>query len=181
MNILPTPLSGLYVVATTPAVDDRGRFERIFCADELAAIRPGLHFPQINLSRTDRRGTVRGMHFQAAPGTDGKLIRCVRGRVFDVAVDIRRSSPTYLRWHAVELGEDGPQLFIPEGFAHGFQALTDDVAMVYMHTAAWNRDLDRTLPHDDPALAIAWPLPVTRISAKDRTAAPITTDFEGLP
>lgn len=181
MKLLPTPLVGLTLIETSPISDERGSFVRVFCDDELAAIRPGLRFPQINLSVTRHRGTVRGMHFQYPPAAEAKLIRCVRGKVFDVAVDLRIDSATYLHWHAVELDASAPlQVFIPEGFAHGFQALSDDAQLIYMHTAQWSREHEGTLRHDDPALAIAWPLPVLHVSAKDRSAPLIDADFAGI-
>lgn len=169
MKFRSTPLAGLSLIETIRVEDERGQFSRLFCEDECATIQPGLHWRQINLSRTYDKGTVRGMHFQYPPATEAKLIRCLRGRVFDVAVDLRVESPTYLCWHGVELDEDGAtQFFIPEGFAHGFQALTDDAQLLYLHTAAWSREHEGGLRHDDPAIAITWPLPVTRISTKDR-------------
>jgi dTDP-4-dehydrorhamnose 3,5-epimerase len=177
---LPTPLAGLTVIETCPVGDERGRFVRVFCEAELARLRPGLHFTQINLSTTHQLGSVRGMHFQAAPMAEAKLIRCLRGRVFDVAVDLRAGSDTFLHWHGVELAADGErQIFIPEGFAHGFQALTDDVQLLYMHTSAWSREHERGLRHDDPRLAINWPLPVTLVSTKDRSAPLLDGRFEG--
>lgn len=181
MRLHPTPLGGLTVIETAPIGDARGRFVRIFCEGELDALRPGLHFTQVNLSTTRHRGAVRGMHFQRAPMAEAKLIRCLRGRVFDVAVDLRAGSPTFLRWHAVELSADGQdQVFIPEGFAHGFQAMDDDVQLLYMHTVAWSREHEGGLRHDDPRLAIEWPLPVTQVSDKDRAAPLLDDGFAGL-
>lgn len=169
MKFHATPLAGLTLIETTRVEDERGQFSRVFCAAECAAIRAELHWTQINVSRTYRKGSIRGMHFQHPPATEAKLIRCLRGRVFDVAVDLRAGSPTFLRWHGVELDEHGNfEFFIPEGFAHGFQALTDDAQLLYLHTAAWNREREDGLRHDDPAIAITWPLPDTQISAKDR-------------
>lgn len=181
MKLLPTPLIGLTLIETSPIRDERGSFVRVFCDDELEAIRPGLRFHQINLSVTQHRGTVRGMHFQYPPAAEGKLIRCVRGKVFDVAVDLRVDSTTYLHWHAVELDANAlVQVFIPEGFAHGFQALSNDAQLIYMHTARWSREHEGTLRYDDPMLAIAWPLPVLHVSTKDRSAPLIDADFTGI-
>ncbi|MEY2151752.1 dTDP-4-dehydrorhamnose 3,5-epimerase [Rhodanobacter sp. 115] len=169
MKFHPTPLTGLTVIETTPIADERGQFSRVFCATECAALQHDLHWVQVNVSRTYNKGTVRGMHFQYPPAAEAKLIRCLRGRVFDVAVDLRADSPTFLRWHGIELDGDGAtQFFIPKGFAHGFQALTDDAQLLYLHSAAWNREMESGLRHDDPALAIDWPLPVAQISDKDR-------------
>jgi dTDP-4-dehydrorhamnose 3,5-epimerase len=181
MIVHRTSLAGLTVLETLPVQDERGRFVRIFCEQDYGAIRPGLHWPQINLSQSSRMGTVRGMHFQHPPSAEAKLIRCLRGRVFDVTVDLRVGSPTFLRWHAVELSEDGPmQVFIPEGFAHGFQALTDDAQLLYLHTASWSREHEGRLRYNDPALAIDWPLPVTQVSDKDRDAPLIDDSFTGV-
>ena len=181
MTLHATPLVGLTLVETVPVADERGRFVRVFCQAELAALRPGLHFPQLNLSTTFQRGGVRGMHFQRPPAAEAKLIRCVRGCVFDVAIDLRAGSPTFLRWLGVELAEDAPvQVFIPEGFAHGFQALSDDAQLLYMHTAPWSREHEGGLRHDDPRLAIDWPLPVAQVSERDRAHPLLDDSFAGL-
>lgn len=169
MKFHATRLRDLIVVESTRVEDERGQFSRVFCETECAALRPGLHWVQINVSLTYTKGTVRGMHFQYPPAAEAKLIRCVRGRVFDVAVDLRADSPTYLHWHGLELDESGTsQFFIPEGFAHGFQALTDDAQLLYLHSAAWDREKEGGLRHDDPSIAITWPLPVARVSDKDK-------------
>ncbi len=178
MKFHSTPLTDLFVIETTPARDTRGEFSRIFCDAEFAGIQSNLYWSQINISRTHRRGTVRGMHFQYPPASEAKLIRCVRGCVFDVAVDIRANSPTFLQWHGVELSEDKPsQYFLPEGFAHGFQALTDDVQLLYLHSASWDRQHEGGLRHDDPLLAIKWPIQVSQVSEKDRSL-PLLADIE---
>jgi dTDP-4-dehydrorhamnose 3,5-epimerase len=181
MKLHATPLTGLTVIETNAIADERGRFSRVFCEDALRALRPGLHFPQINVSETFHRGTVRGMHFQRPPAAECKLIRCLRGRVFDVAVDLRPRSPTYLHWHSVELADDShTEVFIPEGFAHGFQALTDDVQLLYLHTARWSREHEDRLRPDDPTLSIAWPLAVARLSDADGTARLLDDGFVGV-
>jgi dTDP-4-dehydrorhamnose 3,5-epimerase len=181
MKFHSTPLAGLILIETAPIQDERGRFTRIFCETECAELRTNLHWAQINVSSTSYKGTVRGMHFQYPPAAEVKLIRCLQGRVFDVAVDLRADSPTFLHWHGVELSETGPiQFFIPAGFAHGFQALTDNVQLLYLHTTAWNRRYEGTLRHDDPALSIAWPLPVTHVSEKDRNTSLLDGTFTGV-
>ena len=181
MKILPTPLAGLHEIRITPASDTRGQFTRLFCEQELALLRTNLHFTQINLSETRKRGTLRGLHYQTPPAAEAKLIHCLRGRVFDVAVDLRMDSPTFLCWHAIELGEDSHNaVFIPEGFAHGFQALTDDVHLLYMHTAPWTPACEAGLRHDDPHLAIDWPLAGSAMSDRDRGYAPIDESFVGV-
>jgi len=181
MKIHRTPLADLMLIETTPIQDDRGQFVRVFCETQCAELRPGLHWAQINVSSTLHKGTVRGMHFQYPPAAEAKLIRCLKGRVFDVAVDLRADSPTFLRWHGVELSEDeSMQFFIPEGFAHGFKALTDDAQLLYLHTAAWNRQHEGALRHDDSALSIAWPLAVTQVSEKDRSTPLMDEHFAGI-
>lgn len=181
MKCLATPLQDLYEIRHTPTVDARGRFTRLFCEQELAAIRPNLHFTQINLSQTRGRGVVRGLHYQTPPAAESKLIRCVRGRVFDVAVDLRAGSPTFLQWHAMELSDDNDRaVFIPEGFAHGFQALTDEADLMYMHTSSWTPACEAGMRHDDPRLSIAWPLAATGLSDRDRSYDPIDAGFAGL-
>ncbi|MDN3921589.1 dTDP-4-dehydrorhamnose 3,5-epimerase family protein [Roseateles violae] len=182
MRFHPTPLAGLWLIETEPRGDARGHLTRLFCEREFAAIRPGLHFTQSNLTLTAQRGTVRGMHYQRAPALEAKLLRCLVGAVHDVVVDLRASSPTFGRWHAVELSQDNQrQLLIPEGCAHGFQTLTDGVQMLYQHTAAYDPGCEGGLRHDDPRLAIAWPLPVSLVSERDRGHPLLDDSFKGLP
>jgi dTDP-4-dehydrorhamnose 3,5-epimerase len=181
MRLHPTPLPGLTVIETLSSGDERGRFSRIFCDSLLAPLQHGLHFAQVNLSETRDRGTVRGLHCQRPPAAEAKLVRCLKGRVFDVAVDLRAGSPTFLQWFGVELDARQPlQIFIPEGFAHGFQALEEDVELLYMHTAAWNPDAEFRLRHDEQRIGIRWPIPVTRLSDADRNAPPLPTSFHGI-
>ena len=179
MKPSPTQLEGLYEIDHASVADARGQFSRLFCEQEFEVIRPGLHFTQINLSETKQKGTVRGMHYQTAPAAEAKLIRCLRGRIFDVAVDIRAGSSTFLQWHGVALTAEGPTVFIPEGFAHGFQTLTDDVQLLYMHTASWTPGCEAGLRHDDPRLGIVWRLPPALISDKDRRYPLIDGKFVG--
>ncbi len=168
MRLNESPLSGLWEIGTAPRGDARGHFTRIFCADEFAVIRPAVRFVQVNHSVTALRGTVRGLHFQQAPNAEAKLIRCLRGAVFDVAVDLRPGSPTYGKWHGLELSAHNErQLFIPEGFAHGFQALTDDATLLYQHTTPYSASAESGIRYDDATVAISWPLPVTLISDRD--------------
>lgn len=173
MKFSQTPIAGLWEIETLPLADARGSLRRLFCEQEFAAMgRPDLRFRQSNLSHTARRGTVRGLHFQHAPALEAKLIRCLAGSVFDVVVDLRPDSPTFLRWHSLLLhGDEEVQLFVPEGCAHGFQTLSDDVQMLYQHSVCYSPADEDGLRHDDPALAIAWPLPITEVSARDRQHA----------
>jgi dTDP-4-dehydrorhamnose 3,5-epimerase len=142
----------------------------------------GLRDPvvQINHTATGHRGTVRGMHFQRPPHAEDKFVSVVRGEVFDVAVDLRRNSPTFRQWHAEHLSADnGRSLLIPKGFAHGFQTLTDDCELIYLHTARYAPDAEGGLDPLDPMLAIEWPLTVTDLSARDRAHPPLSSNFDG--
>lgn len=148
--------------------DNRGFFARIWCADELAAEGLCPRIAQINLSFTARRGTVRGIHFQRGEGAEERVVRCVRGAVLDIAVDLRAGSPTFGRWTAARLdAENRTALYIPKGFGHAFQALTDDVEMVYIHSTPYRPDLLGGVRFDDPDVAIDWPLPPVEISDRD--------------
>jgi dTDP-4-dehydrorhamnose 3,5-epimerase len=170
LDVQPLPLDGLCLVTRHRHGDDRGSFSRVWSAEALAE-----HgFPngpvQVNHSITTRRGTIRGLHFQLPPHMETRLVSCIRGEILDVAVDMRPESPTYLRWHAERLSADnGRALLIPEGFAHGFQTLTDDCEIIYCHSKAYTPDAESGLPYDDPMLAIPWPLPVTVLSDRDRS------------
>ncbi len=178
----PLPLAGLLRVRRQRLGDARGFLSRLFCADELAAA--GWHGPvaQINHTRTLRRGCVRGLHFQHAPHAETKLVSCLRGEVFDVAVDLRDGSPSYGRWHAEILGADnGMALLIPQGFAHGFQALSDEVELVYCHSAAYVPAAEGGVHPLDETLAIRWPLPVSELSARDQAHARLAAAPQGSP
>ncbi len=179
-DLLDTPLAGLKEMTRKPLLDSRGYFERFFCETELARVLEGRSIVQINHSMTAAAGTVRGMHFQTEPHAEMKIVSCVRGAVFDVAVDIRKSSPTYLQWHAVRLTEDNHRtLVIPEGFAHGFQALSEHSELIYLCTAAYSPEADSGLSPVDPALSIEWPMPITLMSDKDRQHPPIAAEARG--
>ncbi len=181
MKLHCTPLQGLCLVESDPRQDERGRFERVFCRESLAALHPGLQVAQANLSLTRGHGSLRGMHYQGPPSLEAKLVRCLSGRVYDVAVDLRAGSTTFLQWHGIELAADsGLSLFIPEGFAHGFQVLDDEARLLYFHTAAWDPASEGGLRHDDPLLAIRWPLPVTLLSARDKQHPLLDANFRGL-
>lgn len=179
--ITKTQLADLLIVERMCRGDDRGYLSRFFCAEELYAA--GFRDPivQINQTLTKSTGAVRGMHFQLPPAAEDKFVSCLRGSIFDVAVDLRRNSPTFLRWHGEILSADNlKSLFIPKGFAHGFQTLESNCELLYLHTAAYRPDLEGALNFADPALAISWPLPVTDISPRDRDHAHISTDFNGI-
>jgi len=151
-----------------PIGDERGYLERLFCTDELGPIIGNRQILQINHTLTAKAGTLRGLHFQHPPHAEMKLVTCLRGEVFDIAVDIRAGSPSFGQHHAEILSADNHKTFvIPEGFAHGFQTLTDDCELVYLHTAAYQPDAEDGLAALDSALAIPWPQPVSERSARD--------------
>jgi dTDP-4-dehydrorhamnose 3,5-epimerase len=162
------PLSGLKVIERKPIGDERGSLCRIFCADELERIGWQKQISQINNSITEKAGTVRGLHFQHSPYSEMKLVSCLRGRVWDVAVDVRADSSTFLKWYAVELSsENNKALLIPEGFAHGFQALSDGSQLLYLHSSMHVPDSEGALNPRDPFLGINWPLDISTISLRD--------------
>jgi dTDP-4-dehydrorhamnose 3,5-epimerase len=180
-DILETPLPGLWVMQRKSIGDSRGYLERLYCRSELESLAPGKVIAQINHTLTASRGTVRGMHFQRPPHAEIKFVSCLRGEVFDVAVDLRDNSPTFLRWHSEVLSADNHKtLVIPEGFAHGFQTLTDDCEMLYLHTATYQPGAEGGLNPQDPKLAIRWPLPVAGLSPRDASHPFLDDGFVGM-
>jgi dTDP-4-dehydrorhamnose 3,5-epimerase len=181
LNILPTPIAGLMVVETTPNLDERGAFYRLFCERELDTLIGPRRIVQINHSRTVSSGAVRGMHFQRPPHAEMKLVCCLKGRVWDVAVDLRANSTTFLKWHAEELEPNSARLMvIPEGFAHGFQVLEPESELLYLHTAPYVPNSEGGLRYDDSKLAIMWPLEATDLSRRDTNHPLIDSNFQAL-
>jgi dTDP-4-dehydrorhamnose 3,5-epimerase len=181
-KIVDTPLLGLKIIERIRASDARGFLSRLFCAEELAAA--GWHKPiaQINHTLTRHRGAVRGMHFQHPPHAETKLVTCLRGEVWDVAVDLRLSSPTLLHWFAERLSpENGRAMLIPEGFAHGFQALTPDCELLYLHSCAYTPASEGAIHPEDPRVGIAWPQVITERSVRDQSHPMLTAEFVGIP
>jgi dTDP-4-dehydrorhamnose 3,5-epimerase len=175
------PLPGLKLVQRKPIVDTRGFFARFYCADEFRAAGVGKPIAQINHTLTRSKGAVRGLHFQHPPHAETKLVSCLAGAVFDVAVDLRADSPAYLRWHGEILSaENQHSLLIPEGFAHGFQTLTEDCELLYLHTVPFHPEAEGALNVAEPALAIQWALPVTELSERDRSHPFIDAHFSGI-
>lgn len=169
MRFTETTLIGAFVVSLERREDDRGYFARAYCANEFADHGIALPIIQSNISRTTQRGTIRGLHLQMAPALEAKLVRCIRGAIFDVAADVRPDSPTFGQWVGVELTEDsGDALYVPEGCAHGFQTLTPDAAILYDASAPYDGAAATGVRYDDPVLGITWPLEATAVSAKDR-------------
>ena len=181
MKLSPTAIPGVFVAETAFLADHRGRFGRLFCANELEEAHAGRPIIQVNHSLTRQVGALRGLHFQRAPAGEAKWVRCLRGRVFDVAVDLRRGSPTLKQWVGIELSAEADNaLFLPEGVAHGFQVLEADSEMLYLHTAPYAPAHEGGVRWDDPAISVAWPLPVTDLSARDAGHPLLPADFEGI-
>jgi dTDP-4-dehydrorhamnose 3,5-epimerase len=169
MKFHSTQLSGVWRIELEPREDERGFLARTYCEVEFAALGLNTRWPQCNLTRTLKRGTIRGLHWQAEPRPEVKLIRCVRGAVWDVVVDVRPASPTLGKWEAFELTGDGrTQLYLPAGVAHGFQTLEDDSELHYQMGDSYVPELARGLRWDDPRVGIPWPLPVAALSPRDR-------------
>lgn len=176
-----TPLSGVVVVERTWVSDERGGLSRLFCSDELLSAGWSGSVAQVNHAVTRKAGTIRGMHFQRPPCNEMKLVSCLRGKVWDVALDLREGSPTFLKFFATELSLDNARaLLIPEGVAHGFQALEDNCEILYMHSCSYSPSADDGLNPMDPLLGLPWPLPVTMISEKDRARPLIGPGYKGV-
>lgn len=170
MKLTPTRLTGAFAIEHEPVTDERGYFVRTFCAASLEKAGLESSFPQHSMSRSHLKGTIRGLHFQREPHGEVKIVRCLAGSIWDVLLDLRPDSPTYRKWQAFELAATGyRQLYVPKGFAHGFQALTDDVSVSYLISTGYAPDFAAGVRFDDPAFGIAWPLPVTMISERDRS------------
>jgi len=168
VRFAPTALAGAYLIHLEPRVDERGLFARAFCAREFADHGLEPNYVQANISTNTRVGTVRGLHFQRAPHAEVKLVRCVKGAVYDVIVDLRENSKTYRRWFGAELSDaNGLTMYVPQGFAHGYQALSDGATVFYMVSAFYAPQAEGGLRFDDPKLAIEWPLAVAEVSEKD--------------
>jgi len=180
LNFTETPLEGSWLIGLDRHADERGYFARIYCEETFSKRLLVSHWPQINLSQSLRRGTVRGMHFQLEPHAETKLVRCVRGAIFDVIVDLRRDSPTRHRWFGTELtAANGQALYIPSGFAHGFQCLEEDCGVLYHMSEPYEPTAAKGLRWDDPDLGISWPLPdLARVGPRDASLPTLRDTFE---
>lgn len=173
-------LQGSYIIEPNTYEDHRGSFSRIFCKKELTGIFDG-NIAQINHSITSQKGAIRGLHFQHSPNNEIKVVKCIKGSVFDVIVDIRENSATFLRWFGTILSaENMKMMYIPKGFAHGFQTLENDSQLLYLHSELYTPNNEGALNILDPILGIDWPLPITDISDKDNTHPMIQSNFKGL-
>ena len=181
MIIKPTILSGVQVLEHTVFNDHRGKFSRIFCQKDLESSLKGREIKQLNKSLNYEIGTIRGLHYQNPPGAELKIIQCFSGKIFDVAVDLRKGSPSFLRWIGVELSaEKNNALLIPEGCAHGFQVLESNSELLYLHTAFYNPGAEGTVRFDDPAVGVSWPLQPANVSQRDMGAVFIDQSFAGI-
>jgi len=181
-NFHPTPLAGLWVVQRRPIEDQRGFFCRFFCAEEFQAVGLKKTLAQINHTCTVKKGAVRGLHFQYPPYTESKIVSCIRGEIYDVAVDIRTDSPTFLHWHGEILSAANKKsLLLPEGFAHGFQTLTENCELLYLHAAPFHPQTEGALHVADPMIGIVWPIAMVELSERDRSHPFINLDFKGIP
>lgn len=181
VKIIRTPLVDVVIVETTPNCDHRGTLIRLFCEQELGEIVKGRHIAQINYTRTEVVGAIRGLHYQRPPNAEMKLVRCIKGRVWDVAIDLRKNSPGFLRWFSVELTPmNARMLVIPEGCAHGFQVLEAGSELLYLHTAPYSKADEGGVNFDDPRINIQWPLPVTDLSVRDKSHPFLGDAFVGL-
>jgi dTDP-4-dehydrorhamnose 3,5-epimerase len=180
-DIRQTALPGVCLLQRKPYEDERGWIERIYDRGGLVDVVGSQPIVQVNRSFTRAAGTVRGLHYQVSPSAEAKIVSCLRGSVFDVAVDVRRDSPTFLQWHAEELSpENRRSLFIPEGIAHGFQTLVDDCELLYLHTGPYDPAAEGGIHPLDPRIGIDWPLAVGHVSGRDASHPPLGPEFSGI-
>ena len=180
-NFASTPLAGLYLAERSIFEDSRGFLSRFYCCEEFGEIGLVKPITQINHTLTRTKGAVRGLHFQFPPHAETKLVSCLNGEILDVAVDLRRDSATFLKWHGVILSaKNRHSLLIPEGFAHGFQALTENCELIYLHTASYYPEAEGALNVADPRIGIDWPLPIADLSNRDQNHKFIDQNFLGI-
>ena len=181
MNFYELGIKEARRIEMTPLADDRGWFARAYCQREFVDAGIKATFVQMNHSQCVKRGTLRGLHYQIPPHAEGKLIRCVRGSIFDVVLDIRANSTTFGSWVGVELSESNQTMvYCPAGCAHGYQALTDGAEVIYQATTNYAPDHERQVRFDDPAFGIQWPIPIPILSPKDAATPNVPTDFQGV-
>lgn len=180
-EVQTTYIDGVYIIKAKPIGDERGYFERFFCSEEFKSIGFNVPVAQINHSFNKTAGCVRGIHFQWPPYNEMKLIRCIKGEVYDVAVDLRKGSPTYLKYYGVNLSEvEHNYLLLPNGIGHAYQSLTDASELIYMVSEYYSPKADAGINPLDPAVGIRWPLPISEISDKDKNRGFIDNKFTGI-
>jgi len=181
MIFTPTSLAGSFVIDLDPKADERGWFARYYCKDEFEKIGHTKEWVQMNHSVTYKKGSVRGLHYQLHPYSEIKMVRCITGSVFDVIIDLRKSSDTLLKWFGVELSaENKRMLYIPEGFAHGFQCLSDNCELLYHHSEFYQPGAEAGIRFNDPLVNIEWPLAVTILSPRDAQHPHLDENFKGI-
>ena len=181
MIFVPTPLKGSYVIELQPFQDKRGWFARYYCKDEFEQIGHKKEWVQMNHSATYMKGALRGMHFQHPPFREIKMVRCIAGSVFDVIIDLRKNSETFLQWFGVELSTiNKKMLYIPEGFAHGFQCLSENCELIYHHSEFYTPNAEGGIRYDDLQVNIEWPLPITELSQRDESHPYLNENFKGI-
>lgn len=181
MKFIETDIKDLFIIEPEPFEDDRGKFYRIFCLNELKEIGHTKKIVQANQSLSKQKGTIRGMHFQYPPKVEIKIVKCINGSVFDVTIDLRKKSPTFLQWYGVILSAENMNImYIPEGFAHGFQTLENNSELLYFHTEFYSPEYEAGIRYNDPAIKIKWPLEITNISKRDREHELINENFKGI-
>jgi len=181
MKFIESIIQNVYIVEPEPFIDKRGMFARVFGINEFKEIGHSKEIVNINHSTTKKKGSIRGMHFQYPPKGEIKIIKCIKGSINDVAIDIRKDSPTFLQYHTEILSADNMKMmYIPEGFAHGFQALNDNIEMIYYTTEFYCAEKEGGIRYNDPMIGIEWPLEVTDISKKDKELQLLKNDFEGI-
>lgn len=181
MNFTETEIAGLYIIKLEPFQDERGSFYRVFCEKEMKKINHNKRIIQINHSLTKKKGSIRGMHFQYPPKAEIKIIKCLKGSVFDVAIDLRKNSPTFLKWHSEILSKENlKMMYIPEGFAHGFQTLDKNSELLYLHSEFYDPNYEGGIHYNDPKVSIEWPLDITDVSERDKSFKLINGKFNGI-
>jgi len=181
MQFNPTPLKGAYTIDLERKGDERGFFARFFCTEEFARMGLVNNFLQINNSLTKNKGTLRGMHYQLPPSAEVKVVRCIRGSLYDVILDLRPDSATYGKWYGDTLtAENRRMMYVPQGFAHGFVTLEDDTEALYLVSATYAPQLERGVRYNDPAFGIKWPLDPVEISEKDKNWKDFNPEFHGI-
>ena len=181
MKFKTTSLKDLYTIKLEPFTDNRGSFTRLFCKNDLKDIGYNEEIVNLNNSFTLKKGSIRGLHFQYPPKTETKIVKCIKGEIFDVAVDIRRDSPTFLKWHGEFLSDDNlMMMYIPKGFAHGYQTIEDNTEVIYLVTESYSPENEGGLRFNDPLINISWPVEPTDMSDKDKHQKLIDKNFKGI-
>jgi len=181
MNFIPTPLRGSYIIEPEPFTDERGWFARYYCRNEFEEIGHHKEWVQLNHSVSYKKGTIRGMHFQKQPFAEIKMVKCIAGSIYDVIIDLRKDSETFLQWFGTELSaENKKMLYIPEGFAHGFQCLSDNCELIYHHSEFYKPEAEAGIRFDDPQVKIEWPFSMTMISPRDEQHPWLDKNFKGI-